>query len=142
MVVELNYSAKRLYRNGRYVKLCQHGVCNLNANLDLHWTIEVRTATHLQIPPSSLSHPIIGDLQRFRIVSAKPLRRNVSVSGRSWSLYRGPFRGIISDRWGAGVLTSGVLVSRSHKLLYIYIYTGLFCDGTVRNGVPVPFLKN
>src|SRR3989442_2578630 len=37
----------------------------------------VRTATHLQIPPSSPSHPIIGDLQRLRIVPAKPLRIDV-----------------------------------------------------------------
>src|SRR3989441_7648595 len=71
------HSAKRLIRNGRYVKLCQHGVCSLNATFDLHWMIGVRTATHLQIPPSSPSHPIIGDLQRFRIVPAKPLRSNV-----------------------------------------------------------------
>src|SRR3989442_14524291 len=70
-------SAKRLNKNGRYVKLRQHGVCRLNATFDLPWTIGVRTATHLQIPPSSPSHPIIGDLQRFRTVSAKPLRIDV-----------------------------------------------------------------
>ena len=121
------HSAKRLIRNERCVKLCQHGICRLNANSDLHRKIGVRTATHLQIPPSSPSHPIIGDLQR--IVPAKPLRSNVSVSGRIWSLYRGPFRGIISDRGGAGVPTSGVLVSRSHKLLLIVkISTMTVCE--------------
>ena len=35
------------------------------------------------------------------------------------TLYRGLFRGIISDRGGAGVLTSGVLVGRSDKLLLL-----------------------
>src|SRR6184192_753677 len=70
-------SSKRLNRSGRYVKLCQIGVCSLNANFDLHWTIGVRTATHLQIPPSSPSHPIIGDFQPFRIVSAKSFRIDV-----------------------------------------------------------------
>src|SRR3989442_10264876 len=96
-LVELN-KVPRLNRNGRSVKLCQHGVCSLNANFDLHWTIGVCTATHLQIPPSSPSHPIIGHLQRFRIVPAKPLWNNV-VS--LWS-YLIPLSrslpGIISDR--------------------------------------------
>ena len=76
------HSAKRLIRNERCVKLCQHGICRLNTNSNLHRKIGVRTATHLQIPPSSPSHPIIGDLQQFRIVPAKPLWNNVSVSGR------------------------------------------------------------
>src|SRR3989442_878856 len=70
-------SAKRLNKNGRSVKLCQHGVCSLIATFDLPWTIGVRTVTHLQIPPSSPSHHIIGDLQRFWIVPAKPLRIDV-----------------------------------------------------------------
>src|SRR6267154_1210414 len=53
------------------VKLCQHGICILNVDSDLHWKIGVRTAIQLLIPPSSPSHPIIGDLQWFRIVPAK-----------------------------------------------------------------------
>src|SRR3989442_557081 len=32
-------SAKRLTRNGRFVKLCQHGVCKSIANSNLHWKI-------------------------------------------------------------------------------------------------------
>src|SRR3989442_1536345 len=76
------HTAPKDIRNERCVKLCQHGICRLNANSDLHWKIEVCAATHLPIPPSSLSHPIIGDLQRFRIVPARPLRSNVSVCDR------------------------------------------------------------
>src|SRR6267154_1161413 len=64
-----------------YVKLCQHGIYTLNAYSDLHRKIGVRTAIQLQIPPSSPSHPVIGDLQWIRIALAKPLRSNVSVPG-------------------------------------------------------------
>src|SRR3989442_7782523 len=70
-------SAKRLITNGRYVKLCQHGFCTKKANFNLHWKFEVCTSTQLHIRPSSPSYSIIGDLQWFRIVPAKPLRSNV-----------------------------------------------------------------
>ena len=64
-----------------FVKLCQHGICILNVNSDLHRKIGVRTAIQLQMPPSSPSHPIVGGPQWFRIVPAKRLRSNVSVPG-------------------------------------------------------------
>src|SRR2546425_3951794 len=106
-------SAKRLITNGRYVKLCQHGFCTKKANFNLHWKFEVCTSTQLHIRPSSPSYSIIGDLQWFRIVPAKPLRSNV-VSLWSYLIpLSGSLPGIISDRGGAGVLASGVLVSRS-----------------------------
>src|SRR6267154_2446270 len=72
---------KTLQKWSLCVKLCQHGICISNVNSDIHWKIGVRTAIQLQMPPSSPSHPIIGDLQWFRMVPAKPLRSNVSVPG-------------------------------------------------------------
>ena len=98
-------SAKRLITNGRYVKLCQHGFCTKKANFNLHWKFEVCTSTQLHIRPSSPSYSIIGDLQWFRIVPAKPLRSNV-VS--LWS-YLIPLSGSLPGHhfrpwgcWGAG----------------------------------------
>src|SRR3989442_11780196 len=85
--------------------LLRYGFCTKNANFDLYWKIEVCTSTQLHIRPSSPSYSIIGDLQWFRIVPAKPLRSNV-VS--LWS-YLIPLSGSLPGHhfrpwgcWGAG----------------------------------------